>query len=135
MEIKDILLITLPIISSYLTYFLTSRAKRDDAIFKYKEEKYGNLILLIQGFLDSGSKNTTEMKEKFFEEQYKSWLYSSDEVILATNNMVNTLILLKDVKVDSELVGDIVIAMRKDMLGKTNLSSSDFRYTVVGNGK
>lgn len=131
MEIKDILLLVVPALSAFITYVLTKRAKRDEAIFKYKEEKYGNLILLIQGFLDKGEKNTPEIKNRFFEEQYKSWLYSSDDVVIAINQLVYKLKTEKGL-IDTDVIGEIIVAMRKDMLKNTKLKPSDFQYTIVG---
>lgn len=46
---------------------------------RFKEEKYSNLLILLQGFV--GETTSGETKKKFFEEQYKSWLYSSDNVV------------------------------------------------------
>jgi hypothetical protein len=75
------------------------------------------------------------LKRKFFDEQYKSWLYCSDEVVKAINNMVRLVIDSKgqapDSKKGREAVGEIVRAMRKDLLGKTKLSFNDFVYTDV----
>ena len=55
MEIKDLLLILIPLVvamlSSYLTYFFTIKSKRSEAILKFKEEKYSNLLILLQGFI------------------------------------------------------------------------------------
>jgi hypothetical protein len=133
---KDILLIALPIIagiaSSYLTYYLSQKSKRDEAMLRFKEEKYANLLILLQGFVGLTSK--PETKRLFFAEQYKSWLYSSDEVVTAINTMINKLMdvpagqLISD---QENSVGKIVLAMRKDMLGKTKLSARDFKYINV----
>ncbi|MBS1951241.1 MAG: hypothetical protein JST37_09590 [Bacteroidetes bacterium] len=136
MNTKDILLIVLPIISgvggSYLTYYLTQKSKRNEAILKFKEEKYGNLLILLQGFVGVTAK--PETKRAFFEEQYKSWLYSSDEVVKAINSMVNSLRSVpagQYVPDGKNAIGKIVLAMRKDMLGKTKLSPKDFEYIDV----
>ena len=136
MEINAILPILTAIAGSYLTYFFASRSKREESILKYKEEKYANLLVLLQGFV--GSTATSETKRKFFEEQYRSWIYSSDEVIEAINEMVRLVIDSKGKDPDPELgrkvVGNIVLAMRKDLNGKTNLKYTDFRYIdVIGN--
>jgi GH25 family lysozyme M1 (1,4-beta-N-acetylmuramidase) len=53
---------------------------------KFIEEKYSNLIIFLQGFV--GNTSNSETKKKFFEEQYRSWTYSSDEVIKTLNNLV-----------------------------------------------
>ena len=135
MSTKDILLIALPIITglggSYLTYFLTQRSKRNEAIFRFKEEKYGNLLILLQGFF--GVTADADTKRKFFAEQYRSWLYSSDDVVKAINHMNNVVINTKEdeLSTDEDVLGKIVLAMRKDMLGKTKLSPKDFQYTNV----
>lgn len=137
MDIKTILLILIPIItaviSSYLTYYFAIKSKKSEAILKFKEEKYSNLLILLQGFV--GNTTSGETKKKFFEEQYKSWLYSSDGVIKAINEMVQLVINSKGKEPEPEkgkkAIGNIVFEMRKDLAGKTNLTPEDFRYTDV----
>ena len=74
MDIITVLLIIIPIltaiISSYLTYYLTVKSKKNDAILRFKEEKYSNLLVLLQGFIGNTVSGSTKMK--FFEEQYRS---------------------------------------------------------------
>ena len=137
MQVKDILIIILPIIagilSSYLTYYFTIRSKKQEVIQKFKEEKYTNLILKLQGFI--GTTRSKEIKKKFYEEQYKSWLYSSDKVVEAINEL--TILLMEerganpDPQKGLKVVGEIILQMRKDLLGKTKLTYRDFRYTDV----
>jgi len=137
MAIKDYLLILLPVISgiigSYLTYYLTMKSKKSEAIFRFKEEKYSNLLVLLKGFV--GKTASGDLKRQFFDEQYKSWLYCSDDVVRAINNMVKLVISSRGQAPDRdkgrEAVGEIVRAMRKDLLGKTSLSFDDFVYTDV----
>jgi len=137
MEVKTTLLILIPILtailSSYLTYYFAIKSKRNEAILKFKEEKYSNLLILLQGFV--GRTTSGETKRKFFEEQYKSWLYCSDEVITAINEMVKLVIDARGKDPEPEkgkrIVGNIVIEMRKDLLGKTKLTHTDFQYTDV----
>lgn len=133
MEINTILPILTAVLGSYLTYYFASRSKREETILKYKEEKYANLLVLLSGFV--GSTANAETKRKFFEEQYKSWIYSSDDVVRAINIMVKLVIDSKGKNPDPtkgrEVIGNIVLAMRKDLKGKTNLNFSDFAYTDV----
>ncbi|EHJ9990573.1 TPA: hypothetical protein NG570_004589 [Vibrio parahaemolyticus] len=75
--------------------------------------------------------------ESFFEEQYKGWLYCSDEVVEAINHMVQLVIdnhgKAPDPEAGRQAIGNIVVAMRKDLRGKTKLTYKAFRYTdVVG---
>ncbi len=137
MNIKDVFLFIGPLmaglIGSYLTYYFTIKSKKKESILKFKEEKYTNLLILLQGFV--GKTVSAETKKKFFEEQYKSWLYSSDEVVKAINKMVRLVIESRGEKPDQEAgrkaVGNIVLAIRKDLLGKTKLDFNDFVYTDV----
>ena len=137
MATKDILLIVFPLVSgvlaSYFTYYLALKSKRDEAILRFKEEKYSNLILMLQGFI--GVTANTKNKKAFFEEQYRSWIYASDEVVLTMKDMVDLLLKTQfDAKYQDQqraAIGKVVLAMRKDMLRKTNLSEQDFQYTSV----
>jgi hypothetical protein len=137
MNTTAILLVLIPIataaISSYLTYFFAIKSKKSEAILKFKEEKYSNLLILLQGFV--GKTTSGETKRKFFEEQYKSWLYCSDSVVKAINKMVQLVIDSRGKEPDTEkgkkAVGNIVLEMRKDLLGKTELTTNDFKYTDV----
>jgi hypothetical protein len=140
--VKDILtFVILPLVSAvtggYITYYFSSRSKKFEAMMKFKEEKYANLLIHLQGFV--GNTVSIDTKKKFFEEQYKSWIYGSDEVIQATNRMIQLVIDSqgKDPNQDEgrKAVGEIVLAMRKDLLGKTKLSHRDFRYTTVHKDK
>lgn len=121
------------LLGSLLTYYFGVKARRNEAAHKYKEEQYAKLLIKLQGFVGSTSNAAT--KKEFFEEQYKSWLYCSDEVVDAMNNMVRLVIDSRGKAPDSEAgrkaVGNIVVAMRKDLRGKTNLDYQAFRYTDV----
>jgi len=137
MIIKNYLLILLPLISgivgSYFTYYLTMRSKKSEAIFRYKEEKYSSLLVLLKGFV--GKTASGDLKRRFFDEQYKSWLYCSDDVVKTINQMVKLVIdargQVSNQQQGKDAVGEIVLAMRKDLLGKTHLLSTDFVYTDV----
>jgi hypothetical protein len=137
MSIKNIFLFVGPVIvgliSSCLTYYFAIQSKRKESMLKFKEEKYSNLLMHLQGFV--GNTASAETKRKFFEEQYKSWLYCSDDVVMTVNKMIRLVIEYRGKQPNPEegrkAVGEIVIAMRKDLLGKTKLDFHDFRYTDV----
>lgn len=129
------LLITLisAFVGGYISFYFTSKSKKDDAILKFREEKYSNLLILLKGFV--GNTANSEIKRQFFDEQYRSWIYSSDEVVLAINNLVE---LIKanehkdpDVLEGRRAIGNVVLAMRKDLLRKTKLEYKHFNYTNV----
>lgn len=119
----------------YISFYFASKSKKDEAIIKFREEKYSNLLILLKGFV--GDTANSETKRKFFDEQYKSWIYSSDEVVTAINELVQLVISNEDRIPNPEegrkAIGNIVLAMRKDLLKKTSLTHKDFRYTNVRN--
>ena len=120
-------------LGAYLSYLFTARAKRDEAINRFKEEKYKNLLIKLQGFV--GTTSSTQLKKEFFEEQYQAWLYASDEVVEAINALVQLVIeghgRDPDPTSGRKAVGNVVLAMRKDLLKRTSLSYAAFRYTDV----
>jgi hypothetical protein len=121
------------LVGGLISFYFASKSKKFEAVLKFREEKYTNLLILLQGFV--GNTANAETKKKFFEEQYKSWIYSSDEVIIATNHLINLVIAENGKKPDiisgRKAIGDIVLAMRKDLLGSSKLSYNDFRYIDV----
>lgn len=131
--ITSILALASAIVGGFISFYFTSKSKKFEAVLKFREEKYSNLLTLLQGFV--GKTANYETKKKFFDEQYKSWVYSSDEVVKAINNLVKLVIDSKgqdpDHDAGKKAIGDIVLAMRKDLLGKTKLNYNDFRYTDV----
>ncbi len=122
-------------LGAWLAYMFTSRSKRDESIMRFKEEKYARLLAKLQGFV--GTTASAELKREFFVEQYQSWLYASDDVVRAINAMVEQVKrdYHADVKPDPEvghkLVGEVVLSMRRDLLGKTDLGYDAFSYTDV----
>src|SRR6266702_5011403 len=124
------------LVTSILTYHFTNKAKKSEAMMKFREEKYAKLLVLLEGFV--GKTASSETKKAFFKEQHESWLYCSDEVTEAINRMVELVAHAKGGVVavqDEDPIGAIVLAMRKDLLGKTKLVSSDFRYIDVIDAK
>jgi len=118
---------------AFLTYLFTFRAKRDESIIRFKEEKYAKLLVKLQGFV--GATTSGQLKREFFEEQYQAWLYASDEVIVSLNAMVQLVIngqgSAPDPTTGRRAVGEIVLSMRRDLLHKTALDYTAFQYTDV----
>jgi|ERR1700722_17128569 len=135
---KEWLVVLVPLVSiavgAVLTYVFTSRTRREESIIRFKEERYAKLLVKLQGFV--GNTTSGQLKKEFFEEQYQSWLYASDEVIKALNLMVRLVIDARGSTPDREAgrkaVGEIVLAMRRDLLRKTTLNYTAFQYIDVG---
>ncbi|MEX2163823.1 MAG: hypothetical protein WD823_06230 [Sulfuricaulis sp.] len=120
-------------LGAFLVYLFTSRAKREESMVRFKEEKYSKLLIKLQGFV--GTTTSAQLKREFFEEQYQSWLYASDEVVESINALVQ---LVKenygkapDPEAGRKAIGEIVLAMRSDLLRKTDLDYTAFQYTDV----
>jgi hypothetical protein len=129
--IKALIPVFTLIIGSALTYHYGVKSKKGELALKQKEEQYSKLLVKLQGFV--GETANSKTKKEFFEEQYKAWLYCSDEVIEAINHMVS---LVRNGVTPEPLegrkaVGNIVVAMRKDLYGKTKLEYDAFEYIDV----
>jgi hypothetical protein len=128
-----ILAIATALITSILTYFFTSRTRKAEAILRFREEKYAKLLVLLEGFV--GVTASADTKRSFFKEQHESWLYCSDEVAQAVNHMIELVVRSKGANPEpaegQAAIGSIVMAMRRDLLGKTKLSIGDFKYIDV----
>jgi hypothetical protein len=134
---KEWLIALVPLLSAaigaFLAYLFSSAQKRDESIIRFKEEKYAKLLVRLQGFV--GATTSGQLKKEFFEEQYQSWLYASDEVVESLNAMVRLVIenrgAMPDPEAGRKAVGNIVLAMRRDLLQKTDLDYTAFRYIDV----
>jgi hypothetical protein len=62
----DLVPLLTAIAGALLTYLFTSRSKREESIFRFKEEKYAKLLVKLQGFV--GSTTSAQFKKEFFEE-------------------------------------------------------------------
>jgi hypothetical protein len=131
---KEWLIALVPLASAALgasfAFLFTSRVKRDESILRFKEEKYAKLLVKLQGFV--GITISGQLKREFFEEQYQSWLYASDEVVQSVNALVALVVEANaDPEAGRRAVGEVVLAMRRDLLRKTHLDYTAFRYTDV----
>ena len=131
---ENLLVILSAVLGSYVTYYFTNRSKKNEAILRFKEEKYSNLLILLQGFI--GNTASAETKKKFLEEYYRSWIYSSDGVIKSINEMLNLVRNSGSNKaIDHDLgrksIGNIALQMRKDLLGGTKLDFKYFEYLDI----
>ena len=129
--LKSLVPVVTLVIGSTLTYHYSVKSKQGEAALKYKEEQYSKLLIKLQGFVGNTANQKT--RKEFFDEQYKAWLYCSDEVVEAINHMVS---LVRSGAPDPlegrKAVGNIVVAMRKDLYGKkTKLEFDAFEYIDV----
>lgn len=136
--VQLIISIAIPLISLFVGAAITFKSQtaqlRYQRSMAFKEERYMNLLSLLQGFV--GNTVSAEAKRKFFDEYYRSWVYASDDVIKSIEKMLHAVIVDKgNNRISSEqgkkLVGEIVISMRKDLGIKSNLDYTHFQYIDV----
>lgn len=132
--------IILAVIPASATYFY---AKDQDLSMKINQEKisrYEKLITSIdRGFITS-RRDTSEIenyKREFYENTYIVWLYAPDSVISALNEFTATFSTWdahgapkNDTSVN-EALGQLILAMRKDVYGKTALKSNELITVTV----
>ena len=141
---KTLLGILLPlliaIIPIVLTYYFSKKQEIDLKINEEKMRRYENLITYIdRGFLDStrDANEKTQNKQNYYEQTYIVWLYASDDVISNLNQFALAFSewdKKKTPELESKVrstIGRMVLAMRKDIRGKTGLTESDFITTTV----
>jgi hypothetical protein len=123
------------LVGSGITYWFGVRHLRTETEIKVKVEKYNNLIKYLRGFI--GVSASGELKKQFFQEWEASWLYCSDNVFNAVRRMIEYAQNKGTIKrgnetedeVGKEMLGGIILAMRKDLLRKrTKLSNKDFIF-------
>ncbi|MFA5130095.1 MAG: hypothetical protein WC477_04220 [Patescibacteria group bacterium] len=123
------------LIGSGVTYWFGVRQLRTETEIRMKVEKYNNLIKYLRGFI--GVSASSELKKSFLQEWETSWLYCSDDVFHAVQRMLDYARSLGkngngNSEVGKEILGKIIIAMRKDLLNKkTELTSKDFIFLDV----
>ena len=131
------------IIGSGLTYWFGVRHLKTETEIKVKVEKYNNLIKYLRGFIGNEASNPetgSDLKKIFFQEWETTWLYCSDDVFAAIRKFVEYVRDLDRSKVfpnghdelGNSIAGDIIVAMRKDLIRKrTRLTNKDFIFWDV----
>ncbi len=124
------------LLSSWLTYFFGIRKLRTETELRLKAERYEKLIQYLRGFV--GASASGDKKKEFFSEFEKSWLYCSDEVYKSINRMAEHVKSTESKETYKEtgegysLLGEVIIAMRKDLFNKkTSLKNVDFVFWNV----
>jgi len=139
-NIKDILIFILPVISAFLGYYLSKRKEWELMISEEKRKRYETLITYLkQGFMDPDLSTGEKEKNKneFYVQSYIVWLYASDEVIRNLNTFARAFAELSKQNTPEtnaavqEAIKHLVHSMRKDTRGKTKLKSKDFVTTTV----
>jgi len=133
----DFIKFFLPLAGGVIAWFLNERRKRSWEEYLRKEKCYSMLLESLSGFYSHSSDAT--VRNQFIEEYKKSWMYCSDEVIQAMNNMIHATKEGAIIEMDRrlEIIGELIIEIRKDLLkrdltNKTNLSPKEYIHVSAG---
>lgn len=92
-----------------------------------KEERYVTLLRSIEAFYSSGA--NVDARKEFIRELYLSWLYCPDEVILAGNEFIDSLLAQQSPAGEREAaLGKFVLAIRRDMVHGSRVSKTVLRF-------
>ncbi len=61
--VTSVLTLASAIIGGFVSYYFASKSKKLEAVLKFREEKYSNLLILLQGFV--GETANFEQKGNF----------------------------------------------------------------------
>ena len=143
--------IVLPLIIAILAWALNMRGRLNWEKQKRKEERYRGILEVIHGF-HSGDGQTIDDQtfESFTREWRLAWVYCPDEVILAGNRFLQSVVnmstatLLQAEALDGqerdrleemvaaenrnagELLAQFLLAIRRDVQKKTRLTTKDY---------
>ena len=128
----DFAKIFVPLIGAVIAWFVNRRRDRQLDDYRRKEERYRELLLAVRGFHDPSA--PAELRQRFFDQMYLSWLYCPDEVIRKGIRFIET---VADGNTSSDddrrdSLGSFVLAIRADLLSRgvvksTSLVPRDFR--------
>jgi len=137
--IKELSLpLLIPIILLIIGFFVEKRKENYNRLMRQQIENFRNILDGSTGFFSNFYEDSSEQKKrqrKFLEEYVKSWISAPDDIVKAINAfLIETKFKgedpYKDEKVQDEKnrekMAEILLIMRKQILGKTDLTKEDF---------
>jgi len=128
------------VIPAAVAYYLSRKKELELKISEEKRTRYEKLILHVKkGFFDPNITDAEKIKHKdeYYEQSYVVWLYASDEVVRGLNNFARAFAAFstdptpQNNETAQKSLGKVVVSMRKDIQGATDLSSDEFITTTV----
>ena len=119
--------IFIPLAVAIVAWSLNECAKLKWEKHKQKQYRYKGFLKAMRGFY-AGSQDAAQ-KEEFIQELRLAWLYCPDEVIQAGNAFLDTMTTGAGISDDDkeQALANFELALRRDLYGKTKLTSQDFR--------
>ncbi len=119
--------ILVPLAVGIIAWWLNERSKLKWEKQIRKEDRYLGFLEAVHGFYVTS--NDKERKEQFIRELRLAWLYCPDDVITAGNAFLDTVAIGVQFSDENKehALAEFVIALRRDLHGKTKLRVEDHR--------
>ena len=123
-------------VGTWIKDVLTKRGQEKERLFKIRENAYREVLKNID-FIYSGVNLSREdiMKKKndFLLNYRLMFLYSSDEIIIEINNILDTLTLVpvvdtKEMAEKKRKIAHSMVILRRQLVKDTELTDDDFRH-------
>lgn len=133
-DVLEIWAILGPFLGGLITWSLTQFSKWKWERRVRKEERYKGFLNAITGFYQGSE--SAKKKTEFILELRFAWLYCPDDIIRGGNRFLDTVSANEKKPTDEKqpkdeeketALGELVLALRRDMIGKTNLKASDYK--------
>ena len=120
--------IVVPLAGGIFAWWLNERSRLKWEKHMRKEDTYRALLESVDGFYVT-SQQDKEQKGKFLQELRLAWLYCHDDVIKAGNAFLGTVATGAQSSDEEKerTLAEFVIALRRDLDGKTELTVEDHR--------
>jgi hypothetical protein len=122
-------------------WWLQERSRQQQASFEWRLARYEELMARLSAFYEGAPGVTTpaaaaEARESFLEHFRRAWLYAPDDVVRAGQAFLGLVSTGASVDESARRGAALafVVAMRKDLRGRTGLSGDDFQFWSASSG-
>ena len=118
-----------------ITWSLNEWSKRGYDEYKRRENTYLELMRNLRGFYEKAiledERAAQIARENAIKQLGLCWLYASDEVVLMAGSFLDAVKIEKDQEKLQTALGKPILAIRKDLVGKTVIKPEDFKSFIV----
>jgi len=122
-----------------ITWSLNEWSKRKNDEYKQRETTYLELLKNLSGFyshsIDEDESIAIKARQEVINQLGLCWLYASDEVINKAAIFLDAVKSSSDEQENSIALGSLILAIRKDLIGKTELKPELFISFIVSPSK
>jgi hypothetical protein len=123
-------------VGTWIKDAFTKKGQEKERLFKIKENAYREVLKNIDFIYSGVNLNSEDIKKKkndFLLNYRLMFLYSSDEIIIEINNLLDTLTLVpvidtKKMAEKKRKIAHSMVILRKQLVKDTELTDDDFRH-------